>query len=118
MGTVRCCKGFLPLFKEQAIKGTYKDARILNNVSMGGLVSGSTGMVAYHASKFAAQAFSICLRNEMAAFGIQVTTINPSFHETPMTESMGDDSRKMWEKLPGETRAEYGEGTTIASFAV
>ena len=42
MGKVRCCKAFLPIFKEQAIKGTYQSARIFNMVSMAGMVSGVT----------------------------------------------------------------------------
>ena len=40
MGEVRCCKAFLPIFKEQAIKKSYTNARIFNMVSMAGMVSG------------------------------------------------------------------------------
>lgn len=76
---------------------------------MAGLVSDSVGLSTYHASKFAAQAFTRCLRHELAPFAIQVASINPSFHETPMTKMMDAKSREMWEKLPLELRKEYGE---------
>jgi NAD(P)-dependent dehydrogenase (short-subunit alcohol dehydrogenase family) len=47
----------------------------------------------------AANAFSSVLRLELKCFGIQVTTVNPSFHGTPLVHSMGDDTSKLWEKL-------------------
>ena len=112
-GTIRCCKAFLPILKRQAYTSSYKDARILNVVSMAGVATGNTGMSAYHASKFAAQSFSLCLRNEMAAFGIQVTTINPSYHATPMVNGMEEHAIEVWKQLPAEMRSEYGEGKYV-----
>ena len=109
IGKVRCCKAFLPIFKEQAIKRTHKDARIFNLTSMAGLVTGSMGLAAYAASKHAANAFSSVLRNELKAFGIQVTTVNPSFHGTPLVASMGDLVADNWENLEVSKKEEYGE---------
>lgn len=110
IGMVRCCKAFLPLFKEQAFNKTYEYARIFNLSSMAGMISGSPGLAAYHASKHAAVAFSTCLRIELKAFGIQVTTINPSYHNTPLTNTMYLRADRMWETLSPRLKAEYGQG--------
>ena len=106
---VRCCKAFLPIFKDQAVKRTYKDMRIFNVTSMAGLVTGIIGLSAYAGSKHAANAFSSVLRLELKSFGIQVTTVNPSFHATPLVHGMGDATTKMWENLDDSIREEYGE---------
>jgi short-subunit dehydrogenase len=82
MGLVRCCKSFLP----------------------------GPGMTPYFASKHAALAFTSGLRMELKAFGIQVSAVNPAFHETPLVNSIGDMLTSVWEGLPEERRKEYGEG--------
>jgi NAD(P)-dependent dehydrogenase (short-subunit alcohol dehydrogenase family) len=114
-GMVRCCKAFLPVLKEQAVSGVHTDARILNITSMAGLVAqGAIGMAAYSASKHAANAFSHILRAEvLPSFQIQVSTINPSFHGTPLVHSMGDMVSKQWDSLKNSTKSEYGEGTDV-----
>lgn len=91
--------------------------RILNLTSMAGLVTGSLGMSAYAASKHAANAFSTVLRLELKGFGIQVTTVNPSFHGTPLVNTMGDETTKLWETLDPVKKEEYGEGKNV-SFAI
>jgi NAD(P)-dependent dehydrogenase (short-subunit alcohol dehydrogenase family) len=110
MGLVRCCKSFLPIFKKQAIEKTHTDARIINVCSMAGLCAGP-GIAPYFASKHAAVAFTAGLRMELKAFGIQVSAVNPSFHETPLVNTMWDRLTSVWESLPEEKRKEYGEGT-------
>jgi short chain dehydrogenase len=112
---VRCCKAFLPLLKEQATSGIHTGARILNLTSMAGLISqGAIGLAAYSASKHAANTFSHILRTEVfPSFKIQVTTINPSFHGTPLVHAMGDMASKQWDSLEYSIKAEYGEGTVI-----
>lgn len=108
---VRCCKEFLPILKEQAVnKRQYQGCRVLNVVSMAGLVTGGIGMASYQASKFAAQAFTECLRDELKVFGIQVGSINPSFHGTPLVKGIDDKLNQLWESLPSKKRDEYGEG--------
>ncbi|GAX28911.1 17beta-estradiol 17-dehydrogenase / 3alpha(17beta)-hydroxysteroid dehydrogenase (NAD+) [Fistulifera solaris] len=108
-GTVRCCKAFLPIFKSQATSNTYNDARILNIVSMAGLVPTSVGTSAYAASKYAVQGFSTAFRLEAMGFGIQVATINPSFHETNIVTGLSTQVEKLCADLPGAKREEYGE---------
>jgi NAD(P)-dependent dehydrogenase (short-subunit alcohol dehydrogenase family) len=117
IGMVRCCKAFLPILKEQAIQQSYQGMRIFNLTSMAGLVAGLIGFSAYAASKHAANAFSTALRLELqSSFGIQVTTINPSFHSTPLVETMGDTLSEKWEKLDAAKKKEYGEGTLYRSI--
>jgi NAD(P)-dependent dehydrogenase (short-subunit alcohol dehydrogenase family) len=108
-GMVSTVKAFLPILKKQACNQDHKDARIVNVVSMAGLVAAGFGST-YHGSKFAAEGFSICLRHEMDAFDIDVVTVNPSFHETPMTDKMPQVCNDIWNNLDPKLREEYGEG--------
>ena len=109
-GIVRTTKAFLPLFKEQACTKIHADARILNITSVAGLVT-SAGKSSYHASKFAAEAFSSSLRLELqSTFGIKVVTVNPSFHKTPLLGSVGKRIDCIWKGLSLEIKEEYGDG--------
>jgi short-subunit dehydrogenase len=110
-GMVRCCKAFIPVFKDQVINETHFGGRILNITSMAGLISnGCIGFAPYVASKHAANAFSHFLRTELlSSFHIQVTTINPSFHKTPLVDTMGDVYTKQWDQLEDKVKMEYGE---------
>jgi NAD(P)-dependent dehydrogenase (short-subunit alcohol dehydrogenase family) len=91
----------------------------LNVTSMAGLVaSGTSGLSAYGASKHAANAFSSILRTELAGFGIAVTTINPSFHATPLVKDMGEQLTKVWNNLDETKRKEYGQGACATHSSV
>jgi short chain dehydrogenase len=114
---IRVCKAFLPLLQHQAAQKVHVRGamRILNVTSMAGLVaSGTSGFSAYGASKHAANAFSAILRTELAGFGIAVTTVNPSFHATPLVKDMGEQLTKVWNKLDETKRKEYGQGAPCA----
>ena len=109
LGQIRVVKAFLPYLKNQyASSAAYKDARIVNVVSMAGLETGM-GMSPYNASKFAAEGFSSALRLELRDFGIQVVTMNPSFHETPLTADLPGQGQRMYDKLPAELKSRYGQ---------
>lgn len=112
IGQVRLCKAYLPIFIDQAIRGIHSGGmRIFNITSMAGLVaSGLPGFSAYCGSKHAANAFSTILRGELKGFGIQVTTINPSFHGTALVNTMGDKLTTLWDSLEATKKAEYGQG--------
>jgi hypothetical protein len=112
IGVVRCCKVFLPILKQQSSLHGYKGARILNVTSMAGVVPTGVGLGAYSCSKFAAQAFSEALSYELQSWGIQVATINPSFHKTPICDNLDEKAHQQWEQLPASLREEYGLGTT------
>lgn len=79
-------------------------------VSMAGLVPTSVGTSAYAASKYAIQAFSTAFRLEAKSFGIQVATINPSFHETNIVTGLSDQVEILCSGLPSDKKEEYGEG--------
>jgi NAD(P)-dependent dehydrogenase (short-subunit alcohol dehydrogenase family) len=109
-GMVRCCRAFLPILKRQAIDRSFSDTRIINLTSMAGLVSSGIGLSAYMSSKHAATAFSQVLRHELRhTFGIQVTTVTPSFHGTPLTDSMNDMFMQIWQEMESDRQSEYGE---------
>jgi len=116
IGMVRCCKKFLPIFKQQASQGIYNEARLVNMVSMAGVVTGGLFSVGYEASKHAADAFTTNLRLETKNLGLKVVVINPSFHRTPLTSTMSSNLQKLWQSLSPEKREEYGEGKYLLSF--
>lgn len=66
-------------------------------------------MGAYGPSKFAAQCFSTVLRLELKAFNVQVCTINPSFHGTPLVDTMRPVVIDTWQSLEESQRQEYGD---------
>lgn len=109
---IRVCKAFMPILKEQAFAGTYKECRVLNVTSVAGLITGGFGLSAYHSTKHGAQAFTECWRAEMARMNVTVCSVNPSFHQTPMTE--GKNSNPMTDLYMKNTteqqRKEYGDG--------
>lgn len=79
-------------------------------ISMAGL-SYSAGLSCYHASKYAQEAFTSCLRTELDAWNIPVISINPSFHDTPMPNSMESQLHSFWEHTLSKTsniKEEYG----------
>lgn len=110
-GLIQMTHACLPLLKAQAISSSYRHGRIINVLSMFSLWSGPE-IGPYAGSKHAAEAFTTSLRHELSDFGIQVATINPSFHSTKMTDSetVCNDLLARWQMLDKDTRKEYGEG--------
>jgi NAD(P)-dependent dehydrogenase (short-subunit alcohol dehydrogenase family) len=102
-GMIHVTKAFLPLVK--ASPSDFK--RILNVCSIAGRMSShSTG--AYSASKFAAEAFTIALRQEMKEWGIKVIMYEPGFHGTALLSLFKSNLVKCYENCPESTKAEYG----------
>jgi len=62
-----------------------RSGRIFNVSSIGGIVGGASGTL-YCASKFAVEGFSESLAQEVAAFDIQVTIVEPGFFRTDFLE--------------------------------
>ena len=110
MGQIRIVRTFLPFLKDQYVSpaAPYKDARIVNMTSMAGMVP-APGMSPYIASKFAAEGFSNALRLELRDFGIKVITMNPTFHETPLTSDMIGEAQRAYDKLPIGLKERYGQ---------
>ena len=84
-GIIRTVKAFYPILKVQA--NEYRAACMVNMVSIAGWMVGGC-LAPYHGSKFAAEALSSCLHSEMQSWNVQVVTVNPSFHEMPLTLGM------------------------------
>jgi NAD(P)-dependent dehydrogenase (short-subunit alcohol dehydrogenase family) len=78
-GHVSMTKKFLPLLINK------KDSRVVNICSVAGYLV-APGMVAYSGSKYALEAFSDCLRREMAVWNLRVSIIEPGFMKTPVVE--------------------------------
>jgi len=71
-----------------------RTGRILNVSSIGGKIWSPLGAW-YHASKFAVEGFSDCLRNELRPFGIDVVVIEPGSTVTEWTGVAIDNARKV-----------------------
>ncbi|XP_067671296.1 retinol dehydrogenase 16-like [Haliotis asinina] len=104
-GMVRMTKSFLPLIRKC-------QGRIVNVTSVQGLVC-TKHCAAYHASKFAGEAFSDSLRMEMARFGIKVSIIEPGNYGggTGMLgniEGHRKNYERMWREASDDVRQMYG----------
>jgi NAD(P)-dependent dehydrogenase (short-subunit alcohol dehydrogenase family) len=76
-GAVRCTKRVLPIMRERG------SGCIVNITSIAGRIAfGATS--AYNASKFALEAFSECLAQEVKGLGIRVALVEPGIIDTPM----------------------------------
>ena len=122
-GTVRCCKAFLPILKQQASYRSsslgssshlpYHGSRILNVTSAAGLNANAPFVGVYCASKYAAQGFSEALRLELSVWNIQVATVNPTFHKTPICDDLATKLQQSWDQLPKAVQTQYGGGKHI-----
>ncbi|XP_063477444.1 short-chain dehydrogenase/reductase family 9C member 7 isoform X1 [Symphalangus syndactylus] len=83
--------------------------RVVNMSSSGGRVAVIGG--GYCVSKFGVEAFSDSIRRELYYFGVKVCIIEPGNYRTAILgkENLESRMRKLWERLPQETRDSYGE---------
>jgi NAD(P)-dependent dehydrogenase (short-subunit alcohol dehydrogenase family) len=81
LGVVRGCRTFTPLFKQQ------RSGRIVNVASLAGLVH-PAGMAPYNAVKAAVVALTETLGHELAAYGVGVTAVCPSYFRTNLMASL------------------------------
>jgi len=86
-GLLRMCQLVLPAMREQ------KSGRIVNISSMGGRVV-FPGGGAYHATKYAVEAFSDAMRFEVAGFGVKVILIEPGLITTNFENAAADSIAK------------------------
>ena len=84
-GAIRCIKAVLPSMRSRG-KGC-----IINVTSSGGRISASP-IGSYAASKFALEAISEALAQEVKAFGIRVAVVEPGIVNTDMARSMAAGS--------------------------
>ncbi|XP_054827254.1 dehydrogenase/reductase SDR family member 9 isoform X1 [Eublepharis macularius] len=102
IGLINVTLNMLPLVKKA--KG-----RIINMSSIGGCVAICSG--GYCPSKFGVEAFNDSLRQDMKAFGVQVSCIEPGLFKTPLSDKTKVWKRKLdiWKELPSDVRKQYGE---------
>ncbi|XP_054033466.1 retinol dehydrogenase 7-like [Dryobates pubescens] len=103
LGLIEVTLSLLPLLRQAR-------GRVVNVASVMGRVSFFGG--GYCISKYGVEAFSDSLRLEMRHFGVKVSIIEPGYFRTAITnsKSLEEHMLSMWEKLPQETKAIYGEG--------
>lgn len=101
VGQIAMTQAFLPLLRQAR-------GRIINISSMGGRVAGPwTGP--YHASKFALEALTDSLRQELAPWEIEVVSIEPGVIATSIWATSLARGRRLFEQLPEQAHALYGE---------
>ncbi|XP_050770165.1 retinol dehydrogenase 16-like isoform X2 [Gymnogyps californianus] len=102
IGLIEVTLSLLPLVRRAR-------GRVVNVASVMGRVSFFGG--GYCISKFGVEAFSDSLRLEMRSFGVKVSVIEPGYFKTVITsvENLENNILSIWEKLPEETKASYGE---------
>jgi NAD(P)-dependent dehydrogenase (short-subunit alcohol dehydrogenase family) len=84
-GAVRCMKAVIPAMRESG------SGRIINVTSVAGKIS-SSPLGPYAASKFALEAISESLAQEVSALGIKVAIVQPGIIATDMAQNISNDS--------------------------
>jgi len=100
-GQVRIAQAFLPHMRKAA-----PDAKMINFGS-GAVVVNPPGAGAYNMSKHAVTGMTGTLRHELAAFGMQATTIFPGGVKTAMTANSHETTKQVFENVPQNVREVY-----------
>ncbi|XP_032770072.1 short-chain dehydrogenase/reductase family 9C member 7 [Rattus rattus] len=102
VGLIDVTLNMLPMIKKAR-------GRVVNMSSSGGRVAVIGG--GYCVSKFGVEAFSDSIRRELHFFGVKVSIIEPGNYKTSILgqEALQSRMKKLWDRLPQETRDSYGE---------
>ena len=100
VGQLAVTQAVLPLLRESR-------GRIVNISSIGGLIAGSM-LGPYNASKFALEALTHVLRQELSPWGIEVIAIEPGVIATPIWATSGTTADRLIGALPPEVTELYG----------
>ncbi|XP_059101503.1 short-chain dehydrogenase/reductase family 9C member 7 [Peromyscus eremicus] len=102
VGLIEVTLNMLPMVKKAR-------GRVVNMSSSGGRVAVIGG--GYCVSKFGVEAFSDSIRRELHFFGVKVSIIEPGNYRTSILgqETLPSRMKKLWDRLPQETRDSYGE---------
>jgi NAD(P)-dependent dehydrogenase (short-subunit alcohol dehydrogenase family) len=84
-GPLRCIQAVVPQMRQR------KSGCIINVASVAGHIA-SSPLAPYTASKFALEALSEALAQEMKMFNVRVAIVEPGIIETPMSKSIGEPS--------------------------
>ncbi len=104
IGQIAVTREFLPLIR----KG---NGRIVNMGSIGGRMA-TPFLGPYNASKFAMEALTDSLRQELRPWGIRVAIVEPGSIATPIWEKSQAMADELEQNLPEEAMALYGEAFT------
>ena len=102
-GQLRVCQAFLPMIRRAA-----KPAKILNFGS-GAVLVAPPMAGPYTMSKHAVHGMTLTLRNELAPFGVQVTSIWPGAVKTAMTANAKESTLGSWNAQPEDVQKTYAE---------
>ncbi|MGH8504543.1 MAG: SDR family NAD(P)-dependent oxidoreductase [Stenotrophobium sp.] len=100
-GQLRVIQAFLPLIRKNA-----PGSRIAN-YSSGAILANPVGAGIYNMTKHAIHGMTMTLRHELAAFGIQVTSIIPGGVLTAMSANSHENTKKTWAMQPEAIRKVY-----------
>ncbi|MGH8455551.1 MAG: SDR family NAD(P)-dependent oxidoreductase [Stenotrophobium sp.] len=100
-GQLRVVQAFLPLLRKNA-----PGSRIAN-YSSGAMLANPVGAGIYNMTKHAIHGMTMTLRHELAAFGIQVTSIVPGGVLTGMSANSHANTKITWAKQPEAIRKVY-----------
>lgn len=100
-GQLRVIQAFLPLIRKNA-----PGSRIAN-YSSGAIIANPVGAGIYNMTKHAIHGMTLTLRHELAAFGIQVTSIIPGGVLTGMSANSHENTKKTWAMQPEPIRRIY-----------
>lgn len=100
-GTMRVCQAFLPMIRKAA-----PTSRIINFAS-GAVRANPVCSGSYNMSKWAVEGLTCTLRNELAPFGIQVTSIEPGAVKTHMTANASETTKNIWNNMSEDIKAVY-----------
>lgn len=100
-GPMRVCQAFLPMIRRGA-----GSSRIINFAS-GAVRANPVCSGSYNMSKWAVEGLTCTLRNELAPFGIEVTSIEPGAVKTHMTANAEETTKSIWTGISEEVKAVY-----------
>ena len=109
-GLAYLTKKIIPLMRKQ------KSGKIINMSSMGGKVYTPFGAW-YHATKYALEGWSDCLRIELKSFGIDVILIEPGVIKTEFQDVMMDSTVERSIGTPYEKKLKALEKATQEMYA-
>jgi len=100
-GPMRVCQAFLPMIRRGA-----GSSRIINFAS-GAVRANPVCSGSYNMSKWAVEGLTCTLRNELAPFGIEVTSIEPGAVKTHMTANAEETTKSIWTGISDEVKNVY-----------
>lgn len=100
-GAMRVTQAFLPMIRKAAPK-----SRIINFAS-GAVRANPACSGSYNMSKWAVEGMTCTLRNELAPFGIEVTSIEPGAVKTHMTANAEESTKNIWRGISEDVKSAY-----------